>query len=446
MKRIIWFILIVALFCAVLLFTACSQDKSNSSITPVSGNLDTSFGIDGKVVTGMGIIGSSVNSVAIQTYGKIVVAGYSSSSSGLTDFTLARYNNDGSLDTGFGTNGRVATDFSTNLDSANAITTQADGKIVAVGYASTSSGYTDFALARYNTDGTLDISFGINGKVTTDFGTSYDSAYAVAIQTDGKIVAAGEGIQMSLARYNTDGSLDTSFGTNGKVVTDFGLSGSTAYAVAIQTDGKIVAAGSGIGFSLVRYNTNGSLDTSFGTNGKVTADTGDQFYTVASAVVIQSDGKIVAAGSALFNTGLPYAGGYSYTAAPGFVYFALARYNTDGSFDASFGTGGKVATAFGPVPMIDRANAIAIQSDGKIVVVGGVWPVGYSYTPINADFAIARYNTDGILDTNFGSNGKVTTDFGTFSDVAYGVAIQTDGMIVTGGVSSSSFALARYLP
>src|SRR6266536_426685 len=321
----------------------------------------------------------------------------------------------GDLDPSFGSSGKVTTDFG-GSDAASAVAIQTDGRIVAAGR----SGSGDFALARYNVDGSLDPTFGSSGMVMTDFGGS-DAASAVAIQPDGRIVTAGRSGSgdFALARYNADGSLDPSFGSGGKVTTDFG-GFDLALGVALQSDAKIVAAGQGgssFDFALARYNADGSLDTSFGSGGIVTTDFG--FGSgFGGALAIQSDGKIVAAGRAGSD-------------------FVVARYNGDCSPDASFGSGGIVTTDFGGL-LFDAAFAVALQSNGKIVVAG-------SALGTSADFALARYTTDGNLDASFGSGGKVTTDFGGF-DVASGVALQADGKIIAAGQggSGSDFALARY--
>jgi uncharacterized delta-60 repeat protein len=396
-----------------------------------SGTLDTGFGTGGKVTTAIGTSHENAYAVAIQGDGKIVAAGYSVIGS-KADFALARYNSDGGLDTGFGTGGKVTTAIGAGNDYAYAVAIQVDGKIVVAG-SSNNGGNDDFALARYNIDGSLDTGFGTGGKVTTAIGSSTDCANAVAIQGDGKIVVAGKAANGSdgdfaLARYNSDGSLDTGFGTGGKVTTNIGTYSDIANAVAIQGDGKIVAAGYSISsnwdFALVRYNSDGSLDTGFGTGGTVTTDIGTSSLDIANAVAIQGDGKIVAAGGA--NTGT--------------LDFALARYNSDGSLDAGFGTGGKVTTAIGTGA--DLANAVAIQGDGKIVAAGKAANGG------NDDFALARYNSDGSLDTGFGTGGKVTTAIGTSNDWLQAVAIQGDGKIVVAGSSYSGsnwdFAVARY--
>jgi uncharacterized delta-60 repeat protein len=455
------------------------------------GSLDTSFDADGIVTTSLGSFNDQAFAVAIQPDGKIVAAGLSYT--GKSNFAVVRYNSNGSLDTSFDADGIVITSFSSSDDQAFAVAIQADGKIVAAGYALTA----DFALVRYNTNGSLDTSFDEDGKVTTPVGNSSDTARAVAIQPDGKIVAAGNSTintgtfppsqqsEFSLVRYNTDGSLDTSFDADGKVITtilnsnekanavalqtngkiviaglrenssgneDFalvrynadgspdtsfdadgmvftpvGASDDAANALAIQTDGRIVAAagGSNFDFALVRYNTDGSLDTSFSSDGKMQDDVGLRTSS-ARAVAIQANGKIVVAGVSPNNI-------------DGHYDFAAARYNADGSPDISFDGDGKVVTFLSSDN--DEARAVAIQADGKIVVAG------VNFNSSTPHFAVVRYNTDGSLDTSFDGDGKVFTSVGAF-DQLYSVAIQADGKIVVAGASDSGsnfdFALVRY--
>ena len=211
----------------------------------------------------------------------------------------------GSLDSTFGTGGIVTTPIGNNDAYAYALGIQTDGRIVAAGYYADGS-YYDFAVVRYNTNGSLDTTFGTGGRVTTPIGSGYAGAYALGIQSDGRIVVAGyyadgSNYDFALVRYNTDGSLDTTFGTGGIVTTPMGSGYDIAYALAIQSDGSILAAGSSYNgsnydFALVRYNTNGSLDTTFGTGGRVTTPIGSG-NAIANALGIQSDGRILAAGS-----------------------------------------------------------------------------------------------------------------------------------------------------
>jgi uncharacterized delta-60 repeat protein len=402
------------------------------------------------VTTDFGGTSAAARAVAVQPDGKIVAAGLAFIN-GALDFALVRYNLDGTLDSSFGSGGMVTSpfDFPGSFDRVTSMVLQPDGKIVLAG-STVANSLANFALARYNSNGTLDATFGTGGTVTTNFGQVSAEAWSVAIQADGKIVAAGEaningGEDFALARYNSNGTLDATFGTGGKVTTAFPGQGGTSltfsFALAVQPDGKIVAAGyTEIGacvfngldvpcfdFALARYNSNGTLDASFGTGGRVTTDfagPNDQ----ASSVAIQPDGRIVVAGAvgAYVNRGFD---------------FGLARYNSNGTLDASFGTGGKATTDFAGFD--DLPSSIALQGDGKIVVVGQT-----SFSA-NDDFALARYNSNGTLDSSFGTSGKVTTDFAGPTDQPTSVALQPDGKIVVAGYAfisgSYDFALARYV-
>src|SRR5581483_6487115 len=262
--------------------------------------------------------------------------------------------------------------------------------------------------------GALDPTFGNRGKVLTDFGNGNDSnefAYAVATQSDGKIVAAGyrcfgnsaEGADMLVVRYNTDGTLDSTFGRGGEVTTDFGLT-DIAQGVVIQPDGKIVVAGQTYGlfsvfgeFALARYNPDGSLDSSFGNRGMVTSFFGG-LGCAANGLALQADGKIVVVGEQTVS--------FIFGEDGSNLDFAVARYNTDGSLDSSFGTGGLATTDY--FQLSDSAGAVRIQPDGKIVVVGtSEGPASFF------DFAVVRYLPNGNLDNSFGQQGKVFTDLHT---------------------------------
>ena len=399
-----------------------------------SGDLDNSFGSDGKVTTK--VVGlDTAYSVAIQKDGKIVVVGFSKTESD-NDFAMVRYNSDGSLDSKFGSSGIVTTDIGGSADVAHSVAIQKDGKIVVAGW-SNSSGW-DFAIVRYNSDGTLDGSFGSGGIVTTDIENSIDGAYSIAIQNDGKIVAAGSSGTRSdgsdndfaIVRYNTNGGIDNSFGSDGKVTTPVGSRADSAYSVTIQDNGKIVAAGTSFNdggnydFAIVRYNSNGGLDTSFVGDGKVTTNIGG-YTDIARSVAIQKDGKIVAVGKSANDSWTDFD-------------FAIVRYNSDGTLDGSFGSDGIVTTDIGSSE--DYAYGVVIQKDSKIVAVG------YSRNGNNNDFTIVRYMSIGMLDISFGHGGIVTTDIRTSFDYAYSVAIQKDGKIVAVGKSVlHGFAIVRYL-
>ncbi|HXI93524.1 MAG TPA: HYR domain-containing protein [Blastocatellia bacterium] len=462
-----------------------------------NGNLDTGFGSGGKVSTDFAGGSDQAFALVIQTGGKIVAAGLAANGATGNDFALARYDDTGMLDDAFGTSGKMTTDFAGGSDQALALAIQpSDSKLVATGVAFNGTTGNDFALARYSDEGDIDTGFGASGKVTTDFPSGIDIARGIAVQSNGKIVVAGgNNNDFALARLNTDGSLDSTFGTGGLVITDFSGNNDQAFAVALDSSGKIVVAGSttsastGIDFALARYDTNGNLDATFGVGGKVTTAvsaggefdqafavavdstdrivaagiavapaTGNDFALVrytgtgaldltfgtggkvttafsagsgddrAFAVAIQSNGKIIAAGASNGSSGSD---------------FALARYNgADGSLDASYGVGGKVTTDF--AGSTDQALAVAIQASGKVIAVGRA---GNGAT--GNDFGLARYNAVGALDPTFGNGGKVMTDFANGDDRAFAVALQTNGRFCVAGVAANGatgndFAAARY--
>jgi uncharacterized delta-60 repeat protein len=281
----------------------------------------------------------------------------------------------------------------------------------------------------------LDVTFGSGGRVSTALGGIGDSE-AIVIQPNGGIVTAGSreiatGSDFALTRHNPDGSLDTSFGTNGIATTDLGGARDQAFDAALLGDGGTVAVGrtdaAGVqktDFGIVRYNPDGTPNPAFGTGGVVTTDIrgqGDQ----ANAVAVQPDGKILVAGFATSASGID-------------SDFALARYNPDGALDQSFGTGGIVTTDLGT--QSDDARALAIQPDGKIVLAGSA----------GEDIGLARYTPNGSLDPTFGNSGRTITDLG-FDDVANGVALTSAGGIVVAGYTigtklNHDFLLVRYGP
>ncbi|HEX7331058.1 MAG TPA: post-COAP-1 domain-containing protein [Pyrinomonadaceae bacterium] len=329
----------------------------------------------------------------------------------------------GNLDPTFDGDGIVTTSVN-DFDLGKDLAIQSDGKIVVIG--ETQSDLIDFLVTRYNPDGSLDATFGTGGKVITSF-ERHSFARAVAIQPDGKIVVVGEGTvpsgataEIRMVRYNADGSLDSSFGSGG-ITSLFTLDFASAEDVVLQSDGKIVITGNSIdvnAFSpfllLARFNSDGSLDDSFDSDGIfLVPQAVGSMPEFGNAVALQSDGKIVAVGQG-------EAGGSS-------IDFVVVRCNTDGSLDSSFGTGGIVFTNIND--QTDAANDLAIQADGKIVVAGTT-----NNQALNAVPVIARYNTDGSLDTSFDSDGIVTrTITETDSEVLNGVALQTDGKIVAAG-------------
>jgi uncharacterized delta-60 repeat protein len=356
---------------------------------------------------------------------------------------LAEAAEPGDLDRSFSRTGKVSTDLGA-VDGVNSVAMDAQGRIVAGGYAySATEDEYDFVLARYKPNGKLDRSFSGDGKVATDFGVAYGEAVkAVAIDSEGRIIAAGnlnpdfpDGF--AIARYKPDGSLDPAFSGDGKGDDRVWSPGrARANSVAIDSQGRIVIVGSVLDYSqvngwqsfftLVRYEANGSLDPSFGDGGTVMQS--DTPFDQARSVAIDSADRIVVAG----RTAVGGEGG-SYTSA-----FALARYNLNGTPDASFGTGGRVTTEFGASG--GEANSLAIDSGGRMVVAGARDP------GTKPRFGLARYNPGGTLDASFSGDGTVTTRFGDAIAVPYSVAIDSQGRIVAAGGVGDDFALARYRP
>jgi uncharacterized delta-60 repeat protein len=415
-----------------------------------AGDLDPTFGIGGMMTTDINRSTDIANAVAVQADGKLVVVGqaYKHNDYSDEDFVVTRYNTDGTLDNTFGSGGRVRTDFPGLAAVPSAVVIQPDGKIVVAGGAFPQFTFLgNFELVRYNPNGSLDRSFGNGGIVTTNFPEgSY--AFDVALQPDGKIIAAGtvfvdfnpgesSNTDFALARYNPDGTADATFGNGGQVSTDFVGLEDDAFSVLIQPDGKIVAVGSAndpatyYDFAAVRYLSNGTVDTTFGVAGKVQTDFGDQNFDRARSAALQPDGRIVAAGFAISHGG-------------GVQNFAVARYTSSGVLDTTFSRDGKTQIDFGNC--CQSATKVLLQTDGKIITVGGS-----NGESSEDDFLLARLSPRGSRDNTFGVGGQVRTSFGDLNGGANGAALQSDGKIVAVGFQAtfsnqwSNFALARYL-
>lgn len=390
---------------------------------------DSDFGTDGKVTTDFKGQNDQGRAIALQSDHKIIVAGISHNGSD-QDFALARYHIDGSLDHSFGNNGSVITDIHNN-DFVHSILIQNDGKILLAGHSYPLEDY-DVTLVRYNTDGSLDITFGTNGIATTPFGGE-DQCRTFGIQADGKIVCAGFSQNatkdFSLFRYTISGELDLTFGTNGRAITEIGDDdvGSSLY---IGEDERMILAGyydngTDLDIALARYKANGDLDLSFGKNGitKTNIESNDD---IANSVTIQDDGKILVAGSTTTDSGRD---------------LVILRYNSEGIRDIGFGSRG-IKTI--PVSTGDEyCEGMVLQPDGKILITG------YAFNDVDFDFFIVRCNTDGTLDETFGVNGFATTSFGSGNDYGKDIALQADGRIVVAGFfdngTDNDFAIARYL-
>lgn len=377
-------------------FLVAYTDNNNFAVTRFNsnGSFDDTFGGHGMLNEGI-VMGSTLYlASALQPDGKLVTAGYTFNGKN-NDFALARYNTDGSLDATFSNDGKQVTDVMKANDTAYAVLIQNNGKIIVAGS----------AIARYRSDGSKDVSFGHNGIITSG---NWKSA---ALQSDGKLVVAGSGI----ARFNTDGSPDLSFGNNGIV------SGGHWYAIAMQADDKVVVAGGVLDFEIARFNTDGSSDNSFSEDGfestHIYENPGAEenlYIGYARAVVIQGDGKIVLAGDWHNN----YRG---YTS-----YFGLARYNPDGSLDDSFGQDGKLLSIRG------YATSLVLQQDGKIIAGGSSNDENQIINNTASDFALARYNTDGSLDPEFNGSGFQITPVSSAYNIIQSLAFSSNRLYATG--------------
>ncbi len=402
-----------------------------------TGALDVTFGTGGRVFTSFGAP-SQAHAVIAQVDGKIIVAG-----SAGTNMALARYLDNGTLDLDFGTGGLVTFTFPVGVVGGTAVAyslvLQDDDKIVAVGGCGLSR-----VLARLDADGELDPAFGAGGKIgdcTTAGHTALVSA-RVALQPDLKIVMAaaftGSGSGINLRRYNVDGSLDRSFGVQGVRATPLGIDlGSSGPGLRVQEDGKILVAGAlptanvtqalpGIGFGVVRYNLDGTLDAGFGNQGVVTLDFGGRYS--AADVLLDVDGQIVVVGSS------------NELSATGTFNLVVTRLLANGKLNTSFGVAGKVAVAVGAT--VSPAAGAVLQDDGKLVVVGAAPGAGTAN-----DFLLTRFDLeDTFTTTNERYVGQLylnllgrPTDpagFAAFVDLLDRGAVTRDGLarIVTASV------------
>ncbi|MCX7211794.1 MAG: Ig-like domain-containing protein [Burkholderiales bacterium] len=386
----------------------------------------------GKLIVPVGSSSDFGNSLTVQPDGKILVAGQSFNGSDY-DFSLARLNADGSLDTSFDGDGKLIVPVGSNgRNFGNSVTVQPDGKIIVAG--SSSNGINDdFSLIRLNADGSLDTSFNGNGKLVISVGSGDDSGRSVTIQPDGKIIVAGTSFNgsnnsFSLIRLNTDGSLDTSFDGDGKLIVPVGVANEVGSSVTAQPDGRILLAGyssngSDADFSLIRLNADGSLDTSFNGDGKLIMPVGSG-DDIGKSVTVQTDGKILLAGYS--SIGIDFE-------------FSLIRLNADGTLDTGFNGSGKLIMPVGSDE--DTGQSVSVQTDGKILVAGN------SFNGSDYDFSLIRLNADGTLDTTFDNDGKLIVPVGTHDDLGYSLTLQPDGRILVAGSSingsTSDFSLIR---
>ena len=394
-----------------------------------NGSLDLSFGNSGIAISDFGN-SESANSVAVQNDGKIVIGG--TVLIGATQkFGIARYNTNGTPDNSFGTNGQVVTDIDT-LGDCVCVKVLSNGKILGLG-----RGMHDFILVRYLSNGSKDSTFGMNGIVISDIPNIVGAVNDMAIQNDGKIVIAGSkhnggsNYDALVFRLNVDATMDTSFGNAGMQLLQSGAETDEIQSVKLQNDGKIILGGvTGTGndrdFLLIRLKSNGSLDSNFGNNGiQITAI--GPVYDICRTVCIQNDGKILASG-------------YTYYNLPNARDLVIVRYNANGILDNTFGNGGISVVM---TDSVDFGSTAGVLPDGKIVV-GGTRKTATAF-----DFLLTCFNTTGQLEATFGNGGATTTDY-MGSNFANSLAVQSDGRIVVAGITNNNgagndFMVARYV-
>ena len=394
------------------------------------GSLDTTFNGNGKILTSISTGKDEAQDVAIQVDGKIVVAGYSSNGTNF-DYVVVRYNTDGSLDNTFGTSGKLVLNIS-NYDMAYAVAINTDGKIYVAGITGATSFYGggNFGVVRLNPNGTTDTTFGTNGVATVTFpGTDYFTN--MTLQSDGKILLCGYNVvdvtgnysDFSIARLNADGTTDFDFSNDGKNTVNFN-SDDRARVMQVDAMGNIYLGGTGSSnICIVKLFSDGSIDTSYGTNGKVNTRYNTQSSNLNDMILLDN-------GSIVF-TGYLYSTEYE---------MLVGKLDSSGAFDTSLVTNGATVTDVDN-NREDTAYSLVIQPDDKIIISGR------SYTSGSYYFAILRYTSSGQLDNTFSNDGKVLTAFGTSWCMGLASALQNDGkLVVTGSYGSfnEDFATARY--
>lgn len=413
---------------------------STFSMFSQGGSLDTSFGTGGKVVTSINSGADIAYATVLQSDGKILVSGTTNSSISGKDFFCIRYNTNGTLDTSFGTNGIATFDLQGGSDDvAYAMSLLSDGNIILAGFSDDGSNK-NAAIIRITTSGTLDTTFGTSGKVYTEFisGRADEIKVIKVHALTGNLIVGGTSSATStnsqgvIARYTSNGVLDTNFNTTGIVTLPNASGNGTYYHIiedlAVKSNGKISAIGwinqQGLSWSANHYgcrlNSNGTLDTTFSTDGVIVTNGGFNGDDKSFSLILNSDDSFLFAGGG-YLTDLQYD-------------FFLGLYNSSGSTAQ-----GKASFNFATLNK-DIIYGSGVDSTGKIVLVGSSVASVSSST-----FGLARVNSDYTVDTSFGTSGKVTTTFGTnTTNEAFDTAIQSDDKIIAVGYTGNDIAIARY--
>lgn len=427
--------LVLFLFLSIFLIVLPSVVRAQA------GTLDPSFGNAGLVNNFVASRSDQPNCMAIQSDGKILVGGfaYYDTIANHYGFALVRYNTNGTVDSTFNITGKVITNVNGSTNAcAYKIAVAPNNKIILSGFATFGS-QNKIATIRYLPNGAIDSTFGNNGIVITAIGTMDDRCTSMLLQPDGKMLLAGitksapTVYSFAIARYDSTGTLDTTFSNDGINTTSLNGNNATSNSVAMQQDGSYYVFGSVTNitttlFAMTRYLPNGNLDASFATNGIASYSPGNGFVNSGAKVIIQPDKKLLLYGNATFS---------------GLSKMVVMRLDSNAAaVDITFGSSGVASIAFASLPF--SASDLALQTDGKIVATG------FIQNTSNKDFAVVRLQANGTLDSTFGTNGRVITTFGNNNDVPAAIAIQADEKIVVAGETTNSFtntsyfALARY--
>lgn len=409
-----------------------------------SGEPDPTFGTNGKVITGMGSNSNFANAVALQPDGKIIVGGTYISSHGDNDFALMRYNANGSADASFSSDGKTVTAFgNSNNNYIHWLYILPNGKILAYGSTGTQSLTPKSAIVRYNSNGSIDTSFGTEGKIISDLFPYNTIGNKLAIQPDGKLVitsiklySGDANYYLAVERYTENGQPDLTFGSNGLATASFGTGRSIPFSILVQPDGKILVSAtyyqsSVINMGLMRFNADGTLDTGFDGDGKVTTSFGAGTGSEGMQAYVTNTGKIILAGSVTTAT---------------VRNFGVVQYNANGSIDTTFDGDGKATAALPNELDYSLINNITWQADGKFLVVFR----NTDYASSASDFVLRRYNSNITPDTGFGTNGRLQATIDTGLNEAKMAAVTTNGDILVAGSARpagnayNNFVLAKY--
>ena len=397
-----------------------------------AGQLDVSFNTTGKVITHIDQYNLVTHAMRLQEDGKILVCGVATTTLNANDFVVVRYTSEGNLDLSFNQTGYRIIDFFGKNDYCYAMTLQPNGKILLTGIVTTLTSQRKTAIVRLLADGSFDDTFGEDGIVVNETDNKEENPRSIHYQQNSKIIVTGSispnlsSNLCALFRYNNDGTPDQEFGEQGIATAEVPEAYNPWFGTMLH-DGKIIAGGFALenGASvMIRFSSEGVIDSTFGSNGVVETKYINEELK-AYNVLEQPDHKI------LVVNGITHGGKRD---------FGMLRYTEYGILDSTFGTNGKVVTAFSSGS--NTAHAIGLQEDDKILLAG------FLGTTPNHDFALARYMPTGALDPSFGNSGKVITDFGE-DDLSFELILQEDKKIVLAGHSidgagNSDYALARY--